>query len=374
MAMSDSFDSVLVLTSKAPASFRNATTRLTRRIAEKTNLKVKRKSVLRDRDGMVRGYLPYLSFDIPLFFRLLSVPKPKLFVCEPPPTTGVVTRAAAFIKRVPYVAYASDIVSDAMEAQGASRIVTAAVRWLDKLTFGGANAIISVSPEVQERLRELVGRDSTVIRFGVSADIPPQEASKLPLAWSPHITKEDCVFLYAGNVAKWMGAEIFVEAMPYVWEELPNAKLVFLGQGSSWTELKQSIAELDDSRIQTYDAVTPEEAAEWMAESTACLASMVPGPYELAYTTKVLSSLAAGTPVVYAGPGVATQDIERDELGVVASREAQDVAKAMIEVATRVAKNDPAFSASRLYGWVSEHRSSRAAARRAVEIFSRVSR
>ena len=46
--------------------------------------------VLRDRNGYVRGYLPYLSFDLPLILRLLFARRPSVVVVEPPPTTGAI--------------------------------------------------------------------------------------------------------------------------------------------------------------------------------------------------------------------------------------------------------------------------------------------
>ncbi len=44
--------------------------------------------------------------------------------------------------------------------------------------------------------------------------------------------------LYAGTASEWQGAEIFAQAMPRVLEQLPGAKLVYLGQGSSWPALR----------------------------------------------------------------------------------------------------------------------------------------
>ena len=58
---------------------------------------IKRWPALRDKTGYVRGYLPYMSFDIPLFFRLLVERRPNVILVEPPPTTGAVTRVALML-------------------------------------------------------------------------------------------------------------------------------------------------------------------------------------------------------------------------------------------------------------------------------------
>ena len=52
-------------------------------------VEVRRAPVLRDPTGAVRGYVSYMSFDVPLVSRLLTTPRPDVVVCEPPPTTGV---------------------------------------------------------------------------------------------------------------------------------------------------------------------------------------------------------------------------------------------------------------------------------------------
>src|SRR5690554_401825 len=58
---------------------------------------VRRWPVLRDKSGAVRGYLQYLSFDVPLFFRLLFSRRANVVIVEPPPTTGLVTRIICWL-------------------------------------------------------------------------------------------------------------------------------------------------------------------------------------------------------------------------------------------------------------------------------------
>ncbi len=62
---------------------------------------VSRWPVLRDKSGYLRGYVPYMSFDLPLFGRLLAAKKPAVLLVEPPPTTGVVVRAVTTLRRIP---------------------------------------------------------------------------------------------------------------------------------------------------------------------------------------------------------------------------------------------------------------------------------
>ena len=115
-------DRVRVLTSRlAPSVARDARQRADGGVepGESPGLvEVRRAPVLRDRTGAVRGYVSYMSFDLPLLARLLTGPRPDVVVSEPPPTTGVAVRLACAARRIPYVYYCADIVSDAAALAG----------------------------------------------------------------------------------------------------------------------------------------------------------------------------------------------------------------------------------------------------------------
>ena len=76
---------VRVLTSRAPADAPQGE-------PDPEGVEVSRWPVLRDSSGYLRGYVPYLSFDLPLALRLLMAPRPEAILVEPPPTTGAVVR------------------------------------------------------------------------------------------------------------------------------------------------------------------------------------------------------------------------------------------------------------------------------------------
>ncbi len=91
-------------------------------VADAPGVVVRRAPVLRDRSGAIRGYVPYLSFDVPLFFRLL-VRRSDVVVAEAPPTTGFAAAIAAFLTRRPLVYYPGDVWTDAVASMDAP------VRW-----------------------------------------------------------------------------------------------------------------------------------------------------------------------------------------------------------------------------------------------------
>src|SRR5690606_13478939 len=105
-----------------------------------------------------------------------------------------------------------------------------------------------------------------------------------------------------------------------------------------------------------------------LASATASLATLLPGGgYEFAFATKTYSSLAAGCPVIFAGPGP-TRDFltaasETVPIGYAVAHDASAIAQAMERFATMPLTAD---DRRRIATWAETHISLRAAARRTV--------
>ena len=321
-------------------------------------VEVRRAPVLRDRTGAVRGYVSYMSFDLPLLVRLLTGPRPDVVVSEPPPTTGAAVRIACAARRVPYVYYCADIVSDAAALAGVPSIVVRTVAGLESFALRGARRVIAVSDGVARRARDLGARDAAVVPNGVR--VPDAVVTGTPEGFP---TCDGPVFVYAGTVAQWLAPEVFVDAFERVRARLGDARLVFVGQGSGWEALAERSRGV--AGVDMIPAVSAEEADRWMARATATLASLRPGGYDYAYPTKILASLAQGTPVIYAGPGQAARDIAEGELGVACNLDADEVAEAMVGLASGTAAWVGAEGAR---AWVSMHRSVEASSRAAAAV------
>lgn len=321
-------------------------------------VEVRRAPVLRDRTGAVRGYVSYMSFDLPLLVRLLTGPRPGVVVSEPPPTTGAAVRIACAARRVPYVYYCADIVSDAAALAGVPSIVVRTVAGLESFALRGARRVIAVSDGVARRARDLGARDVAVVPNGVR--VPDAVVTGTPEGFP---TCDGPVFVYAGTVAQWLAPEVFVDAFERVRARLGDARLVFVGQGSGWEALAERSRGV--AGVDMIPAVSAEEADRWMARATATLASLRPGGYDYAYPTKILASLAQGTPVIYAGSGQAARDIAEGELGVACNLDADEVAEAMVGLASGTAAWVGAEGAR---AWVSMHRSVEASSRAAAAV------
>lgn len=365
-AMARADHRVTVLTANPPPS------RVQRSEGEQPNVQVRRWPVLRDADGYVRGYLPYLSFDIPLALRLVFARRPDAVLVEPPPTTGavvrVITRCRSALRPLPYVYYAADIWSDATASMDAPTWVVNALRWVESFALRGAAGVIAVSDGVAERARDLGARRIEVIPNGIDTDIFTAEGPDDVLR--PSTVPSGPFILYAGTASEWQGAEIFAEAMPRVREQVPGASLVYLGQGSSWPTIQRIADGLPPGAIQQLPLTAPLHAAVWHRLSTVAAVSVRPGiGYDFAYPTKVLAALACGTDVVFAGPGPAARDLRATGLGTAVPYDTQAVAEAIVAALT--APDDADLSARRVE-WVREHKSLARTGELAAEFVERV--
>lgn len=329
-------------------------------LTDPDSVRVKRASVLRDRQQYVRGYLSYLSFDVPLFFRLLFGRRADLYVVEPPPTTVAVVRVVGWLRRTPYVVRAADLWSDAAAMVTSSRLVLGMLRAVEVWGLNGARRLFAAHEPLIARFREVgiatpatgigFGADTTAFTFGNQS--PPQPP----------------VFVYAGTHSEWHGAGIFVEAFARFLPQHRGAVLRFIGNGQERELLRQRAAALGVGGSVTFDGpIPPAQLSPILAGATASLASLKPGQgYDYAFTTKAYSSIAAGCPVIFAGVGPTVpfiRDAEDPDVGEAVDYDVDAVAAALERAAA-----SPLGSAarSRLSNWAHSRYSLLAIAERVV--------
>jgi glycosyltransferase involved in cell wall biosynthesis len=318
---------------------------------------VERFPVKRDHQGQVRGYVSYLSFDLPLFLRLLVARRVDAIVLEPPPTTGVVGMVAAFLRRVPYTFYAADIWSDATDSvEGVPGPVRAVVRGAEMLVWKRAARVLTISPGVQHRLEELIGRREHLRMIGNGIDT----ATFIPEGPIAEEVADAPCLVYAGTVSEWQGAEVFVEAFARVQQQRPEARLLFFSEGSGREQLQQLVAARGIGGVEFHAKVPPVRMASILRGARAGLSSITPGlGYEFALPTKIYAATACGTPVIHAGEGAAHDRIRDGHLGWACDHTADEVATAMLAALD----GEDAPSSPDLRAWTLENASLQGCAR-----------
>lgn len=313
--------------------------------------------VLRDRNGYVRGYLQYMSFDLPLFFRLLFSRRPDVVFMEPPPTTGAVVRIVCALRRIPYVYDAADIWSDAADNATGSQLVIRVLRGLERFGMKGARRIVTISQGVADRIAELgVRRPVAVTGFG--ADTESFRYEEAPI---------ERVFLYAGSYSVWHGAEVLIDAFAEFSRTRPGYTLRFIGNSTERAVLAARAVEREVSdSVEFLDAVPAAELRPRLTRAAASLATLRPGSgYDYAFTTKAYSALAAGCPVIFAGPGPTAPFLREAGLHVRAGEAVDYDPAAVARAMGAIADEGPDASARAATArWTERHHSMSAVAER----------
>lgn len=326
-------------------------------------LSVSRWPALRDESGYIRGYVPYLSFDVPLALRLLFRRAPDLYVCEPPPTTGLVVRAVAALRRRPYVYYAADVWSEAAVSAGAPALLVRGLRAVESWVLRGARVVLAVSDEVAERVHGLgvPAARVTVVGNGIDTDIFTPEG--------PARQAADPYFVYTGTMSEWQGAGIFLDALRLHRARGHRTRAVFLGQGTDLPHLRAAAERELPGAVDFLGVAPPAVAAEWIRGASAALVSIRPGTgYDFAKPTKVYAATACGKPVIFSGPGATRELVQRNHLGWAVEHSAGAVADAMDAAmdAAVDAASPGRPDADALVAWTRTHASLRSAADAAV--------
>lgn len=311
-AMTTSAD-VTVLTTRPPAG---SVAR-----AEDTAARIKRMPVLRDRSGAIRGYVQYLSFDIPLFFRLL-VNRADVIVAEAPPTTGLVAAVAGMLTRRPVVYYPGDVWSDAVASTEAPGLVVRLMTAVERFVLRRSARSIAVSAEVAERLVAVGALPERVVEVGNGIDTDVFRPDVSPAA------AERPYFVYTGTMSEWQQPDVFVRALAEL--DDVDVDIRFFGQGSVEAELKALADTLVPGRVHFGGLVPPAGSASWIRGAVGALVSIVPGiGYDFARPTKTYAAAAVGTPVLFAGAQTGAEVVRAAGLGEASDFTVSEVAQAM---------------------------------------------
>lgn len=359
-ALRDAGARVVVITTTPPAAFAD------HELPEHDGIELRRARVLRDRTGYVRGYLHYLSFDVPAFFRVLFGGRWDAILVEPPPTTGTAVRLAAGLTRTPYVAFVPDVMSDAVELFDrqpfTARVIARAVRTLERFVLHGAAAAAVVTENFAERIAEFAPRARVKVVGNGYDELLFSPDGPARMLDAPYL-------LYAGTASEVHGAGIFVEALPRVLAADPDARVVWVGQGADRQAIERRAEELAPGVCQFSPRLGPEETAAWIRGAAATLASMRPDGRYRAFPAKMHASVGCGVPVVYAGREPGRTFAELPGVGWGVDYEVGQVADAM--VAALAAPTDE-VERRRLAEWARSAVSLRAVGQRVAEVIAEV--
>lgn len=262
---------------------------------------------------------------------------PDLVLSDPPGSLAGSAQRIAKRTDATFVYYFADDWSEHLAGKQ-KRLTEAAagvVKKIDDSVISAAHGVIVVNKNHLGRMQG-VARDVALIPNGLNRetyykggsftelDMPQginlsySELTKLPL------------FLYAGNYGAAHGAEVLAESAVELWEQGERFRLLYVGYGSAKSHIRE-IAKDWPSLCLMVDPQPPTVIQRLYQYAIAGMASVsAERAHEDLVPVKALASIMCGCPVIFAGTGAFSKQIEEARYGNAVSPGRRDIQQVML--------------------------------------------
>ena len=212
-------------------------------------------------------------------------------------------------------------------------ILLALLRIEEKIACRWSRKVIIVADEHIERIESLgVARDNIVVVTNTE-DVDYFRS----FAIDESLAKEyldDFVILYIGGFSPHRGLETAVEAMPIILEQIPNARLLLVGEGATRAELQQLVRDAGLGDRVTFAGFQPfKTVPTYIHLSSVCLIPHISTPHiETTMPNKIFQFMILGKPVVVSSTRPMMRIINDAECGLIfKERDAKSLAETIIQ-------------------------------------------
>jgi len=211
------------------------------------------------------------------------------------PTNGLQTLYLAKKFNIPVIFRSIDILN-----QLTPKILSGITKALEKKVYSKVELVLTLNENLSNYVKKLGAKKVEVLPLGVDAKVfhPNINSSNEKARWL--IKDTDKVILFVGTLYKFSGLDNLIEAFPKVLRQIPNAKLLIVGNGEQRGKLDKLIAgyKLWDKVIITgyepYDLMP-----NYINMATVCVNPTVScEATNKIFPTKVLQYMACGKPVI----------------------------------------------------------------------------
>lgn len=245
----------------------------------------------------------YFSFLASCWWGALSSGKQDLIFCVSAPFhLGLVGRAVATLKRVPYIYNIQDLLIDAAIALDKLKnpVLIKILRMTEKRIYKKAAGIAVICDRFKKHVSEFGYPPEKIAVIPNWADVDHIKPGERDNAFRSEIGLNSNQFLlmYTGNVGMQMGLEYMLEAAKLLKDD-KNVVFCFVGEGSGRKALEAKVTEMKLDNVKFLPLQPRECLPEVFAAADALVASLRPeirGVFS--HPSKVWSIMASGRPVI----------------------------------------------------------------------------
>ena len=218
---------------------------------------------------------------------------------------------------------------DVLNQMVTSPLLRPLTRLLEKRVYSGADYILTLTPKMSKYVIDLGANPSRVGLLLIPVDTgmfhPAPGQDELRRKWG--LVVEDDIILFIGTIFDFSGLDILIRRFPELLKEVPNAKLLIVGDGPQRPKLERIVAETGMQKQVIITGFQPYNTMpQYINASMLCINTfLINDTTRDIFPSKIVQYLACGKAVIATRlPGMAAV-ISGEEQGVVYSDSVDDV-------------------------------------------------
>jgi L-malate glycosyltransferase len=214
--------------------------------------------------------------------------------------------------------------------QKSSRMVSQIYKWVETFVLNKSNLIIAVDKSTRDvylRQHPRIASKVKVVTVGINLNkFKPLEKTALRRKYDFKPT--DKIVVYVGRIEKEKNLDFLVDSFIPVSKQIPEAKLVLVGDGRTRKHLEDKVVNLGRESILFMGFLEPDRIPEILncADVLALCSEFEGSP------TVVREAIACGTPVVSLDVGDVCSVIREESDGKITKRDKHDFAQALVDI------------------------------------------
>jgi colanic acid biosynthesis glycosyl transferase WcaI len=288
------------------------------------------------RESTIRRLLHYATFTITSFFGACVSNKPDvIYVVSHPFFLGLTAMLIRLFRGGKVVLDVQDSWPEAPIALGVirQRRLVGFLVWLEQVVYSGADAIITLSPEMAENLVNR-GADAAKLRVVYNwvnlQRYAPMEDSALRRRLG---LEGEFVILYAGNIGKPQGLDTVIEAARMTANDAA-VRYVIIGDGAEKENLRLLANSYGLTNVLLLPSVSEEEVVTYLGMADALLVHLTSMPHRRGVVpSKVQIYMGIGKPLLLGAVGAPARLVTDAGCGVVFEPDnPQELARAVLRI------------------------------------------
>lgn len=214
----------------------------------------------------------------------------------PPVVVGLATALSVKVRGGSFFYHCMDIHPEigAISGEFKNPFVFRLLRSLDTFSCNVAKKVIVLSTDMKKSVEQRPGFKKENIIVLNNFSMPEHDVTT---SVDTKLLKKKGKFrlLFAGNLGRFQGLEVFVDAMRLL-SHIPDIELSFLGEGNALTSLRHQAQDLDNVTFLPHQSVSV--AREVMRDADLGIVSLHKDIYKYAFPSKTMTYLAEGCPLL----------------------------------------------------------------------------